>query len=257
MNMLARTLSAATAVVVGQAAWAIWRPLPTFVDLDSSGTEGPEDGTPLRMVVLGDSSCTGSGLQDPSDIWVRVLARMIGTHGYRVEVVSFAVGGSKASDLVQDQLRPAVELGGDIALISVGGNDALRGVRLAPFEDALDTLVSSLSGAVGTLALSGVGDMGTVPRLPHTIAAAARRRGRAMNAIHHRVAARHGVLVADQWAWAVERFKDRTVFSPDLFHPNADGHRVWAEVAYELLAPTLLGQPALRPDPGPLGGDPG
>lgn len=256
MKALSRTLGAATAVVAGQVAWAVWRPLPTFVDLDPSGTEGPEDGTPLRMLVLGDSSCTGSGLQDPSHIWVRVLARMIAVHGYRVEVVSLAMGGSKASDLVQDQLRPAVELGGDIALISVGGNDALRGVRLASFEKALEALVSSLSGAVGTLALSGVGDMGTVPRLPPAITAAARRRSRAMDVIHHRVAARHGVLVADQWAWAVERFKDRRVFSPDLFHPNADGHLVWAQVAYELLAPTLL-QPAPRPDAGQLGGAPG
>ena len=257
MNMLARTLSAATAVVAGQLAWAVWRPLPTFVDLDPSGTEGPEDGTPLRMLVLGDSSCTGSGLQDPSDIWVRVVARMIAAHGFRVDVVSFAIGGSKAADLVRHQLLPAKELGGDLALVSVGGNDALRGVRLSSFEESLDTLVASLRPSVGTLALSGVGDMGTVPRLPPTVAAAARRRGRAMNTIHHRVAARHGVLVADQWAWAAERFKDRSVFSPDLFHPNADGHRVWAEVAYDLLAPTLVGTPAPRPDAGRLGGGPG
>ena len=257
MKVLVRTIGAATAVLACQLAWAVWRPLPTFVDLDPSGTEGPEDGTPLRMLVLGDSSCTGSGLQEPSEIWVRVLARMIAAHGYRVEIVSFAVGGSKASDLVKDQLRPAKDLGGDIALISVGGNDALRGVRLAAFEEALDTVVSSLRGAVGTLALSGVGDMGTVPRLPPTIAAAARRRGMAMNAVHHRVGARHGVLVADQWAWAVERFRDRGVFSPDLFHPNADGHRVWAEVAYDLLAPTLIDHASPGPNSVRLGDGPG
>ncbi|MEX1004075.1 MAG: hypothetical protein WD156_01740 [Acidimicrobiia bacterium] len=75
--------------------------------------------------------------------------------------------------------------------------------------------------------------------------------------IHHGVAGRHGALVADQLAWAVERFRDRRVFSPDLFHPNADGHLVWAEVAYELLAPTLIEQPAPRTDPGRLGGGPG
>jgi acyl-CoA thioesterase I len=259
MNVLGRTIGAAAAVVAGQLAWAVWRPLPTFVDLDPSGAEGPEDGTPVRLLVLGDSSCTGSGLQDPSDIWVRVLARMIADHGHRVEVVSFAVGGSKASDLVRHQLRPAIELGGDIALISVGGNDALRGVRLAAFEEALDTLVGSLRDAVDTVALSGVGDMGSVPRLPPPIASAARRRALAMNAVHHRVAARHDALVADQWEWAVERFRDRRVFSPDLFHPNADGHRVWAQVAYDLLAPTVIGHGAPRSEPGVSGavqGDP-
>lgn len=239
MKTLTRIVGACLAVVAGQVAWAAWRPLPSFTDLDPSGFEGPSDGTPLRMLVLGDSSCTGSGLEDPRDIWVRVLARRLAEDGYRVEVVSFAVGGSKATDLVRDQLAPAIEAGGDVALVSVGGNDALRGVRVPVFEAALDTVTARLTEAVPLVALSGVGDMGTVPRLPPLLAAAARRRGKAMNAAHHRVAARHGALVANQWEWAVERFRDPTIFSPDLFHPNAEGHRVWADVAYELVAPAL------------------
>lgn len=240
MRPAGRVLGASAAVVLGQVAWAVWRPLPSFSDLDPSGFEGPEDGAPLRMLVLGDSSCTGSGLENPADIWVRVLARRLGEDGFRVEVKSFAVGGSKASDLVRNQLEPAIEAGGDLAVVSVGGNDALRGVRVPAFEAALDTLVDRLAAEVPVVALSGVGDMGTVPRLPPLLAAAARRRGKAMNAAHQRVAERHRVLVADQWAWAVQRFRDPAIFSPDLFHPNAEGHRVWAEVAYELLAPVLV-----------------
>lgn len=239
MRLPARALGAGAAVVLGQVAWAMWRPLPSFPDLDPSGLEGPEDGRPLRMLVLGDSSCTGSGLEDPSDIWVRVLARRLGEDGFRVEVVTLAVGGAKASNLVRDQLGPALDAGGDLAVVSVGGNDALRGVRVPAFEAALDTVVERLAASVPLVALSGVGDMGTVPRLPPLLAAAARRRGKAMNASHQRVAERHGVLVADQWAWAVKRFRDPSIFSPDLFHPNAEGHRVWAEVAYELLSPAL------------------
>lgn len=240
MKALVRGIGAAAAVLAGQLAWTVWRPLPTFPDLDPTGSAGPPDGRPLRILVLGDSSCTGSGLENPDDIWIRVLARALGEHGYRVEVISFAVGGARATDLVRDQLQPAVSQGGDLALVSVGGNDALRGVPLRTFEAALDTIVAQLKEAVGTVALSGVGDMGTVPRLTPTLATLARRRGRAMNSIHHRVAARHGVLVADQWAWAAERFRDRAIFAPDLFHPNAAGHQVWAEVAYELLTPLLV-----------------
>ncbi|MEX2280546.1 MAG: SGNH/GDSL hydrolase family protein [Acidimicrobiia bacterium] len=242
MRLVARGVGAAAAVIAGQAAWAIWRPLPTFADLDPNGLEGPLDGQPLKLVALGDSSCTGSGLANPADIWLRVLARRLGDHGYRVEVTSFATGGSKAADVARDQLPRALEAGGDVALVSVGGNDALRGVRLGAFERALDRTVTELRQVIPVVALSGVGDMGTVPRFPPMLAAAARRRGKAMNAIHHRVGERHDVLVADQWEWAVERFRDRSVFAPDLFHPNAEGHRVWAEVAYELLAPGLPGR---------------
>jgi acyl-CoA thioesterase I len=249
MRLAARSAGAALAVVAGQLAWAIWRPLPTFPDLDPTGFEGPEDGKPLRIVVLGDSSCTGSGISDPSDIWVRVLARRLGTHGFRVEIVSLAVGGSRAADLVRDQVESAVAFGGDIALVSVGGNDALRGVGLRVFEEALETITDRLAAEFPVIALSGVGDIGTVPRLPPVLSAAARRRGRAMNRIHQVVAERHNALVADQWAWAAARFRDRSVFAPDLFHPNEEGHKVWAEVAFELLAPVLVD----GLNPGPLG----
>jgi lysophospholipase L1-like esterase len=240
MRLAARSAGAGLALIAGQLAWAIWRPLPTFPDLDPSGFEGPEDGEMLRIVVLGDSSCTGSGIADPADIWVRVLARRLGTHGYRVEVVSFAAGGSRATDLVRDQIEAAVEIGGDVALVSVGGNDALRGVGLRVFEEALHTITGRLASEFPVVALSGVGDIGTVPRLPALLSVAARRRGRAMNRIHGVVAKSHGALVADQWAWAAARFRDRSVFAPDLFHANEEGHKVWAEVAFELLAPVLV-----------------
>ncbi len=243
MRRLIRPVVAASAVVAGQIAWSIWRPLPTFQDLDPNGFEGPPDGRLVKIIVLGDSSCTGAGLSDPADIWLRVLARRLGARGWRVEILSFAVGGSKASDVVRDQLPLALEAGGDIALVSVGGNDALRGVGLRSFESDLDTIVAALRSVVGVVALSGVGDIGTVPRLPPLVAAAARRRGIAMNAIHQRVAARYGALVADQWAWAAARFRDRGVFAPDLFHPNEEGHRVWAEVAFELISP-VVGDPS-------------
>ncbi|HSJ27356.1 MAG TPA: SGNH/GDSL hydrolase family protein [Acidimicrobiia bacterium] len=243
MNRAVKGIGVMAGVLAGQAAWARWRPLPTYSDLDPNGTEGPTDGTPLRLLVLGDSSCTGAGLDDPADIWVRVLARMLGDHGYRVGVASFAVGGSKAADVLRDQVGPAVAHGGDVALVSVGGNDALRGVGTRSFERTLDNAVAQLTASIPLVALSGVGDIGTVPRLPHAVATAARRRAKSLNAAHGRVARRHGALVADQWAWAAARFRDPGVYAPDLFHPNAEGHQVWAAVGFELLAPVLTRSP--------------
>jgi lysophospholipase L1-like esterase len=240
VNRAVKGVGVMAGVLVGQVAWARWRPLPTYSDLDPDGVEGPGNGEPLRMLVLGDSSCTGAGLDDPADIWVRVLARMLAEHGYRVDVVSFASGGSKAADVLRDQVEPAVERGGDVALVSVGGNDALRGVGVRAFERTLDSAVEHLTDSIPIVALSGVGDIGTVPRLPRAVARAARRRAKSLNEAHRRVALRHGALVADQWAWAAARFRDPGVYAPDLFHPNAEGHRVWAKVGFELLSPALI-----------------
>jgi len=239
MAFVARTVGGLLAVLTAELAWTIWRPLPSFRDLDSSGWEGPEDGRPLRLVAVGDSSCTGPGLTDPADIWLRQLARRIGSEGYRVEVMSFAVGGSKAKDVVADQLEAAVAAAGDVAIVSIGGNDAMRGEPLDRFERSLEEIARRLSTTCPLVMLSGVGDIATIPRLPAPLASLARRRGIRLDRIHKAVAARTGVVAADQWVWAVERFRDPTLFSDDLFHPNRRGHEVWAEVGWETLSPFL------------------
>lgn len=239
MTAFLRAVGAVFGLLGAELAWTIWRPLPSYHDLDASGREGPEDGRPLRLVVVGDSSCTGPGLTDPADIWVRQLARRIGLHGYRVDVVSFAVGGSKAKDIVSDQLEAAVAASGDVAIVSIGGNDALRGEPLERFERSLEAIADRLSTTAPIVLLSGVGDIATIPRMPSPLALIARRRGIRMDHIHKEVAARTGVMVADQWVWAVHRFRDPSLFSGDLFHPNRRGHEVWAQVAWEALSPVL------------------
>ena len=63
------------------------------VGIDASGrVHGRQDGPPLTMVVLGDSTSTGPGLTDPEDTWFRqALAEL--DLPRPVEVVSLAVGG--------------------------------------------------------------------------------------------------------------------------------------------------------------------
>lgn len=240
MLPVAAGLSAGSgAVLLGQLAWAITRPLPSFDNLDASGSEGEPDGVPLTMAVLGDSSCTGPGLDDPGEIWTRVLARSIGSR-YRVDVRSFAVGGAKASDVLRDQLPHAVALAPDLALISVGGNDALRAVPLRRFRRELATITREMVGAAGLVGLSGVGDLGSIPRLPRPLADVARARAMAMNRVHHEVGTRLGAVVADQWEWSAPLFRDNpAMFAPDHFHASAAGHAVWAEVARQVIEPHL------------------
>ncbi len=238
-SILKRATKGGTALLAGELLWAVARPLPAFEDLDASGREGDPAAAPLRLAVLGDSSCTGPGLDDPADIWVRVLGRQIGDR-FNVTIRSFAIGGSRAVDLARSQLRSAIEWAPDVAMVSVGANDALKGVPLRVFERHLATVVAGLAATTPLVVLSGVGDLGSIPRLLPPLDRILRARGMRMNGIHQQVGARHGAIVADQWAWAAHEFARRPeLFSPDLFHPGPDGHRIWAEVARETIEPHL------------------
>jgi len=118
-------------------------------------------------------------------------------------------------------------------------NDVLRGVSLRTFEQHIETIVEALS-AVSTVVVSGVGDLGTIPRLLPPLDVLMRARGRAIDAVQERVARDHGAIKIDMWDLTTEEFRTNPeVFSEDLFHPSAEGHRVWADAAFVTMAPLL------------------
>ncbi|MFZ1439531.1 MAG: hypothetical protein WAS75_10490, partial [Candidatus Microthrix subdominans] len=94
-------LTGAGAGLVAELVWAGRRPLPEFPDVDASGVvpaSAPSDEPPLSVVLLGDSTLTGPGLDAPQDIWLRQAIRRLRL-GRAVRVDSLAVGGSRVSDV--------------------------------------------------------------------------------------------------------------------------------------------------------------
>ena len=86
------------------------RKVPFQEEFDASGSAGPIDGPPLLMVVVGDSSCTGPGVGDRSEIWCSLIAARIADRGYRVTLKSFALGGATSSTALQTQVPEAEAL---------------------------------------------------------------------------------------------------------------------------------------------------
>ena len=225
-----------------EAAYAVLRKVPFQEEFDASGSLGPLDGEPLLMVVVGDSSCTGPGVGDVSEIWCRLVASRIAERGYRVTIKSFAVGGATSATALRNQVPEAEALDADLTFIAVGTNDVIHQVSLPTLERNLDEIVRRLSRASQQVVVAGIGDLGTVPRLLPPLRQLASRRGRRADAVQARVAARYGAIKADLWGAAADAFRtDRSIFSADLFHPAAPGHVVWAEAAWEALEPHLVG----------------
>lgn len=113
---------AAAAVVATQVFRAAHRPdLPSYPNQDPSGRFGDPALPPLRIVALGDSSITAPGVSDIDNVWIRRVARMLSDR-YHVDLISLAVGGSKASDVLEGQLAEAIRLQPDVAVVSVGAD---------------------------------------------------------------------------------------------------------------------------------------
>ena len=96
-------------------------------------------------------------------------------------------------------------------------------------------------GVAGTdVVLTGIGDLGNIPRLAHPLKALASRRSAVFDRAHARVAARHDHVVKVPIAELTDaRFRTAGMFSPDLFHPNRAGHAAWADAAEPFIADAL------------------
>ncbi len=236
-NALSGVALGSLAGLVAQGYYAGHRVLPSFQNLDPSTVVGPETAPPVRIVALGDSTLTGPGLVDASEIWVRQMVDQIRLP-VRVELTSVGMGGAKATDVRRYQLPPALALDADLALVSVGSNDAIRGVPPRLFRSDLVVTVNALTGAGAIVVLLGVGDLSTIPRLPAPLAHLLNLRAAAFDRIQTRLAATHpDVLKVPMRELATPPFRTQSgMFSPDLFHPSARGHAAWADAATPTVA---------------------
>jgi lysophospholipase L1-like esterase len=202
--------------------------LPSFPNQEISGTFGDPDAPPLRIVAVGDSSLTAPGVEHLDNCWIRQNAIRL-SERFRVEFVSLGVGGSKAIDVVEGQLHGAERLLPDLAVVSVGANDALRGVRPASFRRNLQTILERIGGASKATVVIGMGDLSSVPRLPPTLRPWVSRRSRLFDRISAEVAAEfeRTVKVDTSGPLTTAFFDDPRLFAPDLFHVGDDGHAVF------------------------------
>src|SRR5690606_7309449 len=170
---------------------------------DPSGTYGTASGAPLRVVAVGDSTLTAPGVGDGSEIWVaEVCRRLAESTGRVVELGCFGVGGATAAQVVETQLTSALTFEPDLALVSVGANDVIRGVRWSRLVSDLDRIVGAFVESGALVVTSGVGDLGSIPRLAPPLRQMATALGRRADRAHDVVADRHSAVKALQWDWA-------------------------------------------------------
>ena len=223
---------AAGALLAGQLARAAYRDdLPTLDNQDPSGSFGDPASLPLTLVYLGDSSITSPGVEPLDHSWPRQVAIHL-SERFHVNAISVAEGGAKARDVLAYQVDAALAHEPDIAYVVVGSNDALRGTPVARFEDEFDQIVSRLHARVPAVGLSGIGDLGTIPRLPHLARGISRIRARAIDRAVARVSARYPrTLKSNAWTVMNQKFgSDEQMFGEDLFHASASGHDAFATV---------------------------
>ncbi|MEV4414412.1 SGNH/GDSL hydrolase family protein [Catellatospora sp. NPDC049609] len=196
-------------------------------------TIGAETAPPLRLVMLGDSAALGVGVDRVADTVGGQLAALLSGgqagQGRPVALSSVGVAGSRSSDLATQVARCLLGDRPDVAVILVGGNDAITLRRPADAAAYLGAAVRRLREAGVEVVVGTCPDLGATraiaPPLRQVVGFLGRRVARAqVRAVHA-----SGGAVVDLAAETGAVFRaDPNTLSADRYHPSADGYRVWA-----------------------------
>jgi lysophospholipase L1-like esterase len=194
------------------------------------------NGSTLRLVVLGDSLGYGTGAARPDDTLGARMARVLDRAGYTVEVHVVAVPGATSPELAA-QVREALALDADIALVVVGANDLARFVPPARSAAALAAAVEALRGAGLGVVVAPAPDLSCLPGVPAAARPALRTACEELQLRQAGAAESAGAVVAPIAGQLADAFaSDPDLFSGDRFHPSSAGYaRIAAALAPHLV----------------------
>jgi lysophospholipase L1-like esterase len=217
-------------------------------------TAGPSTEIPLNLVVLGDSTTAGVGVDRPQDALPFRLARRIADAERRpVRAISYGWAGARMADLPRQQIdhasgatrRPG-EHGpflaeADVVAVVIGSNDATHRTSPGRYRESLRATLDAIGTAAprARIVLCGIPRFRGALRAFEPLIFLADQYARILRPISRAEAARVGAAYADIHAHVPPLIRGRRdVLSSDGFHPSAVLYDAWAIVMCDALYET-------------------
>lgn len=157
----------------------------------TSGTVGDTPGAPMRIVVVGDSTAAGCGVDVHDDGFPGCLARELAARtGRRVTWETVGQFGATASR-IRHRLLPHVSKDLDLAVLLAGANDVVTLRTTEHWRADLAALLDDLTDRADQVAVVGIPPFAVVPSLPTTLGRYLGERAAALNEVSRQVCAGH------------------------------------------------------------------
>ena len=184
------------------------------------------NGEPIRVLVLGDSSAVGIGVERTEDNLGGHLVNLLSERSGRPVTWRIAGFNSATCGQIRDHVVPNLARGDWTHIaVSLGTNDVKNFHTLARFKREFGGLIYALAARFPEARIywSQALDMRKVPALPHPLSALMEIRARAFNRLGAQLCAERGAI-------AVPRLPEVEPegFSKDGFHASAAGYEYWA-----------------------------
>ena len=180
-----------------------------------------------RLLVLGDSSAVGTGVEQMTDALAGQLARRL------PEPVAWRVVGAnglRSDEVLAQQLAEALAEPADLIVLLVGWNDALQMRSATAFGTDLSALLDALraQNPAARIALVATPRFGDFAVYPQPLRAVLGAHVAGLTRVAARVAAERGVPLVPGF--------DGVHVASDRFHPDATGYGLLADAVVAALA---------------------
>ena len=198
----------------------------------------PVVGAEVTILALGDSLFAGYGVE-PGQSYPARLEAALRARGINAKVVNAGVSGDTTAagleriNFVLDGMKSAPAL----VVVSLGGNDMLRGLPPEQTRKNLDEMLTRLDQRKIPVLLMG---MLSAPNWGESHA-------KAFNAIYPDLAKKHGDSLVPFFLQAV--IDKPQLIQPDRIHPTAEGIEAMVKATVDSVAKALPVKPAAQPAP--------
>ncbi|MGV8886183.1 MAG: SGNH/GDSL hydrolase family protein [Microbacteriaceae bacterium] len=210
--------------------------LPTLPEAERDWKGSVAGADPLRLLVIGDSTAAGVGVDSNADGLAGNLARaMSDATGRGVDWTVIARSGATTGEVRNFFLGLASRERFDVIFVSTGVNDVMQLRTKYAFAADLELIVAGLeaSSPHASIMVAGIPRMERFTSLPDPLGTILGARAYRLNSGAHAVLERHpGVVHTPPWPIGQPGF-----FAADDFHPSAAGYRAWAQRAVDYWMP--------------------
>ena len=210
-------------VILLQALWVVMRAqkLPEASG-DRAGLAG--DGPPLRLLILGDSSAAGVGVDHLTDAFPGRLEVHLAKH-HLVSWKLVAKSGATAGSLLR-MLDDVADEPFDAAVIALGVNDSKNGVSERNWRRHYTALLNMVETRFGVtrICVSGLPPLGDFPLLPAPLRLVLGRRALRFDKILRAFADERGRVTYISLTFPM----DHKAMASDGFHPGPLVYDAWA-----------------------------
>jgi lysophospholipase L1-like esterase len=185
-------------------------------------------GQPIRLLLVGDSSAAGVGVNDINQSLGAKLVRSLAQQSGRPVEIRIAGCTSATAGQIRDFVLPHIEPGNFThVVLNIGTNDAKNFHTARRFRREFGSLLYSLNTRFygARLIWSSILDLSSVPTLPTPLNQILGVRSRLLTRIGEKLCRERLTEIPDgEWR------PSRDNFSIDGFHASEKGYQEWAEI---------------------------